>query len=190
MTLHIYIQPGSAGNWVPRSTGQLGSDQQIHNQLGGCSTLSGRKYSQAEVKGLLGQAGWPSDLIEKMSAIIMGESSGYACAHNGCGEDSWGLGQVYVTVHPEYSASDMCDPIKNLRACLAIYNARGGGNAGFNAWGAYSSGRYLAYMGQGGGAITPSGTSTAGTAAIDIGGLQITPTVAAVGILAAILLLS
>lgn len=121
--------------------------------MAGCSRLTGQRYSQAEVKGLLAQAGWPADLIERMSAIVMAESGGYSCAHNACGEDSWGLGQVYATVHPEYDRSRLCEPIYNLRACYAIYRQQG-----FRAWGAYTDGRYRQYLGAGGYAVTPAGS--------------------------------
>lgn len=122
-------------------------------------SLSGRRYSQNEIAGLLAQAGWPANLIPTMSAIVMAESSGYQGAHNSSGENSCGLCQVYVDVHRELNttcAAEMSDPVLNLRHCLRIYNDRGGGVRGFNAWGAYSDGRYRKFLGGGGSPIQPT----------------------------------
>lgn len=157
------------------SGGQLGA---------GCSVLAGRKYSQAEIKGLLAQAGWPSNLIDQMSAIIMGESGGYQGAHNSCGENSCGLCQVYVDVHPEYSCQQMLnDPIANLRACYKIYTDRGGGDKGFRAWGAYGNGSYRQFLGGSNvAAVTPIGSPP-------VGGFSVTPEMAVLGVLLAVVLL-
>jgi hypothetical protein len=121
----------------------------------GASVLSGRRYSQAEVKGLLAQAGWPANLIDTMSAIVMAESNGYSCAHNTSGENSVGLGQVNLHAHGQYTQAQMCDPIQNLRACYQIYRGRNGGS--FRPWGAYTDGRYRRYLGAGGAAVDPPG---------------------------------
>lgn len=138
----VYIRRSdNAGNG-----GAFLNDQQL-----GASVLAGRHYSQAEVKGMLAQTGWPLNLIETMSAIVMGESSGYACAHNTSGENSVGLGQVNLNAHHQYTQEQMCDPIQNLTACYSIYRSQG-----FRAWGAYTNGSYRRYLG-GGGAITPAG---------------------------------
>lgn len=162
---------GETSSWGLQASanGQLGSVDERYfwpywyqpDQLGaGCSVLAGHHYSQAEVKGLLAQAGWPSNLIDKMSAIVMGESGGWSEAHNGCGENSWGLAQVYIDVHPEYTAAQMKDPIQNLRAAYKIYTDRGGGTKGFNAWGAFSNGSYAKFLGAGGAAVTPTPVAT------------------------------
>lgn len=128
-------------------------------QLGGCSVLAGRRYSQGEVKGLLAQAGWPSNLIETMSAIVMAESGGYAGAHNTCGENSVGLGQVYISVHPDAGGqARMSEPIPNLQYCYKLYQERvRQGRSGFGPWGAYTDGRYRKYLGGGGTAVPVAG---------------------------------
>jgi hypothetical protein len=160
-------------------------DRSAIDESGGeLGVLAGRRFSQAEVKGLLAQAGWPSNLIETMSAIVMAESSGYAEAHNPSGEDSWGLAQVNRRAWKQYSVAQLKDPLTNLQIAYKIYKIQG-----FRAWGAYthpkSKPRYKAFLGKGGDATNTTGgdsSSNSGVkpATIAIGGGALLAVIAAV----------
>lgn len=107
-------------------------------------TLSASQIAQyARAVGLSGQA-----LILAV-AIALAESGGDPTAHNpGNGttdiEDSYGLWQINILAHSEYSASKLTDPAYNAQAMFTI--SRGGSD--WTSWGSYTSGRYLTYMGQ------------------------------------------
>lgn len=88
----------------------------------------------SQIQGLLRQTGWPENLIAKMAAIVIYESSGNPAAHNPRGEDSWGLLQINWPYHREYERSRLVEPVYNLTAALAIYRREG-----VNAW--YNSNR-------------------------------------------------
>lgn len=128
--LHYYQRSLTAGHL---GGGQLGS-------------LGGRRLSMAEIQQTMRAAGWPdvmftdddgnqNPLIVVASATFMGESSGYAEAHNTSGENSCGICQVYIAAHPEVTCQQMFDPAANLRKCLEIFNAAGGS---LHPWGAYT----------------------------------------------------
>lgn len=87
-----------------------------------CSTVSGTKYDLAQLQQLLRQTGWPESLIAKYAAVFMYESGGYVGAHNTCGENSYGLAQIYTRYHPDFDISRYDDPIYNLSYALGIYN--------------------------------------------------------------------
>ena len=110
--------------------------------LGG--TLSGTRYSQAQVAALLAQAGWPANLIPTMAAVVMGESSGYAGALNSTSREySVGLAQINLRVHTDITEAEARDPLTNLRYALQLYYQAGG----FTPWGAYTNGSYRRYLG-------------------------------------------
>lgn len=138
-------------------------------------SFSGTQYSIGQIQQLLRQAGWPDTVVTEadggtvpfivlMSAIAISESQGYAAAHNEAAENSWGLLQVSLQAHPEYTAAQMSDPIQNIKAAYKIYQDRGGGQTGLNAWGPYQTGIYADHIDEAyaayGGAVTPGGTTT------------------------------
>lgn len=135
-------------------------------------SLSGRHYSFAERLSFLRQAGWPDVLVTDpdgdqnpllviMTAISEPESSGYACAHNPNGENSWGLWQVNLDAWPQYTPEQLCDPLTNARIALSIYRQQG-----LDAWGPWITGIYSRAMPQawqayqqGGGQAVPVNTN-------------------------------
>lgn len=121
------------------------------------------RLSQPQIQSVLLQAGWPNDpaLLQTMSAIAYGESSGNTDALNSSGREySVGLFQINLDAHPEYSEADRRDPVRNAQAALAIYNGQG-----FNAWGAYSNGSFRRYLDP---SATPAPTSTPTASGTDV----------------------
>src|SRR4051794_28288896 len=90
--------------------------------------------SLQQIQTLLRSTGWPENLIAKMAAIVIYESSGNPAAHNPRGEDSWGLLQINWPYHREYDRARLVEPVYNLTAALAVYRREG-----INAW--YNSNR-------------------------------------------------
>lgn len=98
-----------------------------------CNSLSGTKYSLAQIQQILRQAGWPENLIAKAAALVIYESGGYNRAYNGCGEDSYGWFQIYRRWWPEfepnYTNGRIFDPLYNSQAGLIAYRRQG-----WSAW--------------------------------------------------------
>lgn len=82
-------------------------------------------YSLAQLQSLSRQAGWPESLIAKAAAIWMYESNGNPNAHNGNGENSWGLAQINLPYHPTMNAAKAQDPITALTYAYKLYRQRG-----------------------------------------------------------------
>lgn len=148
--------------------------------------LAGQHYSFSDRLAFLVNAGWPDVLVTDsdgaqnpllviMLAISEKESSGYACAHNGSGnDDSYGLWQINRLAWPQYSPSQLCDPQFNAQVALAIYQKQG-----LNAWGPWQTGIYAQSMPQawiayqqsgGGGSPVDTGYTTTDYIAGDNGG--------------------
>lgn len=100
-------------------------------------------YTIGQLQDIARQGGWPEHLIVTIAAIGMGESSGDPNARNPnlARENSIGLWQVNRYAWPQYSESDLRDPIYNAQAALAIYRKQG-----FRAWGAYTNGSYRNFL--------------------------------------------
>ena len=90
-------------------------------------------------------AGFTGPDLGTAVAIALAESAGYTNAKNTDGESSWGLWQINVQAHPEYSPALLLDPMQNARAAFAIYSAAG---RKFRDWTTYNNGAYLAYLEQ------------------------------------------
>jgi len=94
------------------------------------------------VRELAEKVGFPDPQLAM--AIALAESSGRerVINHNPPREHSVGLWQINTLAHPQYSEADMLDAEKNARAAYEL--SRGGTN--WSAWGAYTDGRYKAYL--------------------------------------------
>jgi hypothetical protein len=84
------------------------------------------------------------------AAVAMAESSGDPNAYNPEtaantpeGQGSYGLWQIYLKAHPEYSGYNLYDPQTNANAAFEIYSARGGT---FAAWSTFNSRAYEQYV--------------------------------------------
>lgn len=144
-------------------------------------------YTNAQLREILRQAGWPELLIPIMAAIGQSESSGDPTSYRNCPgngfctvtqggvtrtvrevagqgpETSAGLWQVNLRAHPQYTAAWLRDPVNSAKAALEIYK-----NEGLKAWGSFTDGGYKKYF---------NGTAPAG---VETGGLSL-PGVSAVG---------
>lgn len=97
----------------------------------------------AQLRSLAQQAGLKGNAINIAAAIAMAESGGRTDAHALTPyENSWGLWQINLLAHPQYTAAQMQTPSGNARAMVAISN----GGTNWNPWTTYTSGRYLQYL--------------------------------------------
>lgn len=99
----------------------------------------------AEAAGFAG-----NDLIVAV-AIAMAESGGNPNAYNPetaagapAGKGSYGLWQIYLSAHPEFTGQNLYDPQTNANAAFAIYSAAGNS---FSPWSTYKSGAYQSFLG-------------------------------------------
>jgi len=96
------------------------------------------------------QAGFDgSDLITAV-AIALAESGGNARAYNpetaaGApeGQGSYGLWQIYLYAHPEFSGDDLYDPQVNANDAYEVYSKAGNS---FSPWSTFKSGAYQAQL--------------------------------------------
>lgn len=59
------------------------------------------------------------------------------------GQGSYGLWQIYLKVHPEFSGWNLFDPMQNARAAFSVYSAAGNS---FRPWSTFNSGKYAAFL--------------------------------------------
>lgn len=97
-------------------------------------------------------AGFQGDDLVTAVAIAYAESGGdpnnynpETAAGTPQGLGSYGLWQVYLKAHPEFSGWDLFDPATNARAAYAVY--RQAGNS-FSPWSTFQHGSYQAFLGQ------------------------------------------
>ena len=88
-----------------------------------------------------------ADLVTAV-AIALAESGGNPQAYNperaagaAQGAGSFGLWQIYLQAHPEFSGVNLFDPQTNANEAYAVYSQAGG----FSPWSTFKSGAYLAY---------------------------------------------
>lgn len=131
--------------------------------------LAGQKLSVSQIKALWLAAGGPASEAVNMTAISLAESSGYTGAWNpgrsGAGgtnstEYSVGLWQINTLAHRNYSVEQLKDPQINAQEAVRIYNLQGK-----RAWGAWTDGRYRAFMDEAQAAAgdVPSGNGSDGS---------------------------
>ena len=91
------------------------------------------------------KAGFRGAGLATIVAIAMAESGGNSGAIcNNCAgvqEHSVGLVQVNTDAHPNYTTSQLLDPLGNLKAAYAISN----GGTNFAPWSTFTSGSYMNY---------------------------------------------
>lgn len=82
-----------------------------------------------------------------MTAVAMAESGGNGGARNPHGEDSRGLWQINLQVHPEFNHVDLYNPVQNAKAAFAVSE----GGTDISPWTTTHGGlsaRYLRYRAQ------------------------------------------
>ena len=117
----------------------------------GLTTLSPSDIAAyAESAGFSG-----SDLIAAV-AIALAESGGNPNAYNAetaagtpHGKGSYGLWQIYLNAHPEFSGQNLYDPQVNANAAYEVYLTA----SGFMPWSTYKNNAYLNYAAVAGAAI-------------------------------------
>ena len=107
-------------------------------------------YTLAQLYQLAVNAGFRGAAAVTAAAIAMAESGGNPTSYNpetqagtAPGMGSYGLWQVYLTDHPQYSASYLDTPQGSANAAFAIYQAAGNS---FSPWSTYKSGAYRQYL--------------------------------------------
>lgn len=112
------------------------------------SSLTGT-LNAMQLTALAQNAGFSGDDLATAVAVAFAESGGNVQAYNpekaagaAQGKGSYGLWQIYLTAHPEYTAADLLDPQTNANAAFKIYSAAGGA---FTPWSTYKSGAFLAF---------------------------------------------
>ena len=110
---------------------------------------SNRKLSAQEIGVYAVNAGFEGDGLITAVAIALAESGGETGAYNPelqagtpVGQGSYGLWQIYLKAHPEFSSWDLYDPQSNANAAFKV--SRNGST--FEPWSTYNSDAYLKYM--------------------------------------------
>lgn len=104
------------------------------------------------------QAGWDGQDLVTAIAVALAESGGDPNAYNPEPQDvpgrygrtsaqdnlgSYGLWQIYLAAHPEFSGDNLRDPQTNANDAYEIY--KNAGNS-FSAWSTFNSGAYTAHL--------------------------------------------
>lgn len=87
-------------------------------------------------------AGFTGDALVTAVAVAMAESQGVPQKSKYPGEESYGMWQVHIPSHPEYTPDQMMDPAQNAQAAFKI----SGGGANWKPWSVYKSGAYQQYL--------------------------------------------
>jgi hypothetical protein len=97
-------------------------------------------------------AGFTGSDLATAVAVALAESGGNTQAYNpetaagaAQGKGSYGLWQIYLTAHPQYTAAQLLDPQTNANAAYSVYVTAG---YAFTPWSTYNSSAYLAFSTQ------------------------------------------
>jgi hypothetical protein len=104
----------------------------------------------SDISALAQNAGFSGSDVGVATAIALAESSGNPAEYNPeplapggtpPGQGSYGLWQIYLKMHPEFSGQNLLDPTVNAAAAYRVYSA-----SGFRAWTTFRNGAYLQYL--------------------------------------------
>lgn len=129
--------------------------------------------SISQLVALAQAAGFSGPDLLTAVAVALAESGGNPQAYNpesaaGApqGQGSFGLWQIYLKAHPQFSGANLFDPGTNAAAAYSIYSSAGG----FSPWSTFTSGAYQgnlaavnAAMPQAPVMVATDGTDTTGT---------------------------
>ena len=115
-------------------------------------TLGKGKLSYQQILALAKNAGFSDSDASIAAAIALAESGGNPTAYNpeteasggtpeGLG--SFGLWQIYLKAHPEFSGTNLYDPQVNARAAFDIYSKS---RNTFVAWSTFNSGDFQTFL--------------------------------------------
>jgi hypothetical protein len=97
-----------------------------------------------QIRAVAVTAGFAGNDLAIAVAIAMAESSDNPdAAGDAQYGGSYGLWQVNLRWHPEYTAEELEDPQTNANAAYAIYKAAGNS---FTPWSTFKSGAYVRYL--------------------------------------------
>jgi len=103
-----------------------------------------------DIAALAANAGFTGSDVGVAAAIALAESGGNPSAYNPesqagtpQGQGSFGLWQIYLKAHPEFSGWNLLDPQTNANAAFQVYQQQG-----FSAWSTFNSGKYTAFLAQ------------------------------------------
>lgn len=106
--------------------------------------------SVEQLLALASSAGFSGPDLATAVSIALAESGGNPQAYNperaagaAQGRGSFGLWQIYITAHPEFSAAQLIDPAYNAAAAYAVYQQAGNS---FRPWSTFKNGAYLAQL--------------------------------------------
>jgi Lysozyme like domain len=110
----------------------------------GADTMPGTPLTQDQISNYAAEAGFVDPDLDTAVAVAMAESSGDPSAVGDLNVGgSYGLWQINLKYHPEYTADELSDPQTNANAAYAIYAAAGNT---FQPWSTFNSGAYQAYL--------------------------------------------
>lgn len=137
--------------------------------------------SASQLAGYARQAGFTGQGLVNIVAIALAESGGnpqalanYPNGSNAGGpEISAGLTQINTLAHPQYTVSELYDPLTNFKAAFQVSN----GGTNFNPWSTWTNGAARSELasvqqalGQATSGATPSGTPPSPAAPSSSGG--------------------
>jgi hypothetical protein len=93
------------------------------------------------IAALAAGAGFSGNDVDIATAVAMAESSGNPQAYNP--EGSYGLWQIYLQDHPEFTGWNLYDPQTNARAAYQVY-AKAGGR--FTPWTTFKTGAFQKFL--------------------------------------------
>jgi Lysozyme like domain len=116
----------------------------------GCPTVTPGRFSFSQLVNLAQSAGFNASDAITAAAIAIAESGGNPSAYNPeiaasapCGLGSYGLWQIYLNAHPEFTGQNLYDPSINAQAAFSVW--KGAGNS-FSPWSTFKSGVYSTYL--------------------------------------------
>ncbi len=108
------------------------------------------KTSISDLLQLAQNAGFQGQDAYIAAAVALAESGGDPKAYNPeitvntpAGMGSYGLWQIYLKAHPEFTGVDLYDPQENANAAFSIFSNAGNS---FHPWSTFKSGKYQAYL--------------------------------------------
>lgn len=108
------------------------------------------KLSMVQIAQLAANAGFSGNDLPIACAICIAESNGNPNAYNpehgagaAQGKGSYGLWQIFITAHPEYTPQSLVDPQTNANAAFKIYQAAGNS---FRPWSTFKNNAYQAHL--------------------------------------------
>jgi Lysozyme like domain len=108
------------------------------------------RYTPAQIAQFAANAGWTGDDLLTAVAVALAESGGNAKAYNperGAGtlpgQGSYGLWQIYLHAHPDFTTMDKFDPQLNANEAYKVYVEAGNS---FTPWSTYKNGAFEAHL--------------------------------------------